>query len=112
MTCDPVVWFPDPGIQPPGFVFAEVFQRAPCKRKCLERHGHHLQMILKWVAGLDWSYMALRCRTRIFERKLWETRIWLDRNDTGAADPSRREWPPRELTAAGRSGGGHSSQIC
>lgn len=30
---------------------------------------------LRWVAGLDRSYMALRYRTRMFERKVWEARI-------------------------------------
>ena len=27
-------------------------------------------------------------------------------------EPSRREWPPQELTATGSSGGGHSSRVC
>lgn len=41
--------------------------------------------------------MALRCRTRIFEGKLSEARIWLDM-EICVTEPSRREWPTQELS--------------
>lgn len=44
--------------------------------------------------------------------KLWEARIWLDMKETCVTEPSRREWPPQELTATGSSGRGHSSRVC